>query len=490
MSAHRMTLPSRKVTFSQLVAFFQKFIYPYPRLLVVVLMFVIGIISIYGYGVLNYDAVLAMYAKRTNTEISPTAVSPALVAIIPTSVTAAYVLMLTLHALCGYVLLSIGKQFGLGQISLWALVFLLSSHLLLNDYRQYIFIAPLYWLLCLLALWAMSAPRLPWHARLGLAMVCMYFAAGINVIAWAWVLLLLPLFWVFRTRDTELTLSFAWFCAGSYLVVVVLFFLPHVLGQFSGYRTLMSLIENRQSNIDDVGQMLSSAWLRDEDSVMSFLFLSAGSFTVVLLRTLFSLGFVSLFLLIYAGLKRQFAFLPDKTLRVLLTVIAIDIALTAMYLFIRPDYASSAFFIQVLLLLLLAAPGLAYVFRKLQQGRYDAHWQLMIGWIIVGYVMSGTVSFGPSNTYLREAGEAYRQHEFVSNHAKIMFYGDKNPLDTSFSLSDTDNQTHAAYDDQWVLYQLGRDKTLPKALQTRQPVEIYVNRHDDKVLVFAPKRTR
>lgn len=484
MSAKLMTLPSRKVTISLLSAFFLKFIYPYPRVFAVLLTFVIGIISIYSYGVLNYDAVLAMYAKRANVAVAPIAVSPALVAIIPKSVVAAYTLMLILHAMCVYALLSIGKQFGLGQLSLWALIFLLSSHLLLNDYRQYIFMAPLYWLLCLLALWLLSASRLLWQAKVVLALGCLYLAAGINIVAWAWVLLLPPLFWSFRNRETELTPSFLWFCVGYYVVVLALFLLPHILGQLSGYHALTSLIENRQRNIDDVGQMLSSAWLRDEDSVMSFLFLGAGSFTVVLLRTLFSLGFVSVFLLIYAVSKRQFAFLPDKTVRLLLTLIGIDIALTAMYLFIRPDYASSAFFIQVLLLLLLAAPGLAYVFRKLQQGRYDAHWQLMIAWIIVGYVISGIVPFGPSNTYLREAGEAHRHHTFLSNHAKVLFYGDKSPLKDSASFL----HMHTIPDNQWVLYQLGRDKALPAALQTRQPVEVYANRHDDKVLVFAPKR--
>lgn len=401
-------------------------------------------------------------------------------------VRAGHALMICCHALLMALLLLIAKQLYFAKPSRWALILLLLAHSSYNDFRAYIIVEPLFWCCWLLAIYVLL---LYYRQRTILAIAVWFFtflfATQFVVAAWFW-LLLFPfgaLVWKPWRRK-----SVAYALLGYTAIVTILLFLPVHRGE-TPLQWLMATWADNPDSLSAVLGLNQSNWVKEENSLMAGVFVFSGATSLVVIRTLISLGIACVGLAVYALLRRQYAIVDSDRLRILLYVAVFDLLISVVLFVIDKDNDSLVSFSVSLLLFFLAALGLSYVFKKMVNANYSRLTVLVIVWCLVAYIASGLIIFGPRKDYLRGAGEFAQQYQdlpLYSNDPFFLYYAAENPNRTTAW-----EAIQVATDDYgfYYAYEKNRNRDLPQTLQAYTPIDRFANQRGDSLLIyrFLPK---
>lgn len=393
----------------------------------------------------------------------------------------AYLVMVVTHALITGILILMARRLGFSLLTQWAFILLLLSHPNYNDFRVYIIIEPLFWLLWLAAIYCL----LRWHRdrsvlAITLWLTLLLIGTYLSVVGWFW-LLLFPfgaLFWKPWRRK-----SVAYALLGYALIVGVLLFLP----LYQGEAPIQWFMESVINNPNELAQVLSldNNWVKEDDHLLSGVFIFSGASSLIIIRLLIMLSIVSLFLLIYAILKKQYQIINHNLLRIIVYAIVFDLFISIVLMILAKDGESVMSFSTVFLCLFFSALGLSYVFKKMQAGHYSRLTVLVIVWCLVAYIANGFIIFGPKKDYIKTAAQTfiaqYPTATVYSNDALFAFYTGNSPDDIIESdytplLKSKDNTYYA--------YAQSRKKSLPKRWQAQTPLAIFANQRGDRLLIF------
>lgn len=397
-------------------------------------------------------------------------------------VTAGYWVMVVTHALIVAVVVLIAQQLSFSLLSQWALLFLLLAHSNYNDFRTYITIEPLFWLLWLSAIYVL----LRWHRSqsvmaIGLWLILLLIATRLNVAAWFW-LLLFPfgaLMWKPWRRK-----SVAYALLGYAVVVGVLLFLP-LYHNYSPWSWLQKTVLNNPNLLAEV-LSLDNNWVKNNDPVLSGIFVISGASSLILVRLLIMLSIAGVGLAIYGVQKRQYQMMTHDKLRIVVYAIGFDVFISVILLVLGEDKASILSFSTIFLCLLFSASGLSYIFKKIQAGHYSRLSVLVIVWCLVAYIASGFIIFGPKHGYRKAAADFfvahYPQQVIGSNDSAFLFYTGSNPNDITESddvIALSKQQRPKFYG-----YVKSRKKQLPIAWQGIEPIAIFSNPRGDQLRIY------
>lgn len=395
---------------------------------------------------------------------------------------AGHVLMVVVYAGIALLMVLIARLFGFALVTQWALIFLLLSHPTFNDFRSYIIVEPLFWLLWLLAIyWLLKLYKT--HTILGifLWLGILLLATRLSVAAWFW-LLLFPfgaLFWRPWRRK-----SVAYALLGYALVVGVLLFLPLYQGH-SAFSWLQESIIANPEPLFNALRLSNNNWVKEGDTLMSGVFVFSGATSLIVMRAGISLSIACVILAVYAVVKKQQQVFKYDYLRIIIYAIIFDFFITVILLLLSADNTSVLSFSVCFLLLLFSALGLSYVFKKIYLGQYSRPHVVVIIWCLVAYFASGFIIFGPKQDYLKEAGKDFLQHHpqdtVYSNDSYFLFYANKNPattmqLETAIGLSHTSSFYYA--------HRQSRKRELPISLQPIKPIKTFANERGDRLILY------
>lgn len=474
---------------------FIKKIYQYPLISLILLAVLSNIYLILDYQVVNRSSLSMLWSlahpDATGVSLADVTLAKMISALAwltgLSHVTAAYLLMLFCHTGIALLLLLIARFLGFSTVSQWALIFLLLSHPNYNDFRSYIIIEPVFWLLWLLAIYTL----LRLHKTQTILSISLWLgiflcATRISVAGWFW-LLLFPfgaLFWRPWRRK-----SVAYALLGYAGIVTVLLFSPIYYGD-SAIRWLQESILSNPEPLFNALRLSNNNWVQEGDTLMSGVFVISGASSLILVRTLISLGVAGIFLAIYAMLKRQYRIIHYDYWRIIIYAMIFDFFIAVVLLILSADNVSVLSFSLTFLLLLFAALGLSYIFKKMHSGRYSRLSILVIIWCMVAYFAAGFIIFGPQQEHLKRGGLAFLQKHpdkpVYSNDSHFLFYADKNP---GVTLLPQSAQALASYQSLYYAYSKNRRVELPAFWQNLTPQVRFANRHGDELLVFYLKKS-
>lgn len=468
-------------------------IYQRPLLSGVVLSVLTSLYLIYDFAIVNYGA-LDMLWNIIQHNASPDSVplrvaGSELIAVISAwlsvdVVFAGHFLMVVVHALITAVLLLIARRLEFSQMTQWALILLLLSHPNYNDFRAYIIVEPLFWLLWLAAVYCL----LRWYRQRSILAIVLWLSllligTYLSIAGWFW-LLLFPfgaLFWKpWRRKSVGYTLL------GYAVIVGVLLFLP----LYQGVSPIEWLMQSVVHNPNPLAEVLSldNNWVKEEDRLLSSIFVLSGASSLIIVRLLIMLSIASLFLLVYAVLKKQYSIIESNLLRIMVYAVVFDVFISVVLLVLAKDGESILSFSTVFLCLFFSALGLSYVFKKMRAGHYSRLMVLVIVWCLVAYVANGFIIFGPKKDFLKTAAQEFvATHPTVtvhSNDALFLFYAGRSPDDVIESeYTPLLNSKGSAY----FAYSKSRKRDLPQRWQGLTPLATYANRRGDQLLIFPLK---
>lgn len=395
---------------------------------------------------------------------------------------AGYGLMAVAYTLIAVLMLLIARGLRCSLLTQWALIFLLLSHPSFCDFRSYILIEPIFWVLWLLAVYLLIIGYREHTVWVICAWLVIFLVAGlINIAAWFW-LLLFPFGALFWKPWRRRSVSYALLCYAA--LVAVLLFLPLYQGQ-SAISYLQETLLNNPDFIANALSLPNNNWVRDGDGLMSGVFVVSGASSLVLIRTLISLSGACLVLLVYAVMKKQYRVLNSDHLRLLIYLIVFDLFISIALLILGQDSESILSFSTCLLLLLFSALGLSYVFKKMATEQYSRLSVLVIVWAMVAYFASGFIIFGPKQEHLKHAGQYFSTHfpnnVVYSNDDYFLFYSGDNPDNT---LMPQAAEELSEITDFYYAYNRHRKVNLPTFWARQQPIKRFANRHGDELLIY------
>lgn len=398
---------------------------------------------------------------------------------------AAYVLMIVCHVGISLLLLLIAQRLSFSLQSQWALIFLLLSHPTYCDFRSYILIEPIFWLCWLLGV-CILLYFYKKHTIISIFswLIIFLLATQLSVAAWFW-LLLFPfgtLIWRPWRRK-----SVAYALLGYAVVVSALICLP----VYQGTSPLNWFLETVVSNPEPILEVLrlnNNNWIQEGDTLMSSIFILSGATSLVLVRMLISFGVASFFLSTYAMLKKQYAIIVSDYLRIIIYALLFDFFIAVILLILAADNTSVLSFSSCFLLLLFAALGLSYVFKKLQTNSYTRLSSLVIVWCLVAYFASGFIIFGPKRVYLKKAANQLsavttQTDTIYSNSDYFLFYTGKNPNQIT-PLAEIMGRVKNEQEPLYYAFDKNRHGDLPELLKPYVPLMTFANRHGDKVMIY------
>ncbi len=379
------------------------------------------------------------------------------------------------------VLMAMARFLSFSLISQWALIFLLLSHPSFNDFRSYIIVEPLFWLCLLVALYILFRFHRS-HSLFAIFswLMILLLASRLSVAAWFW-LLLFPfgaLFWKPWRRK-----SVGYALLAYALIVGVLMVLPI----YYGVSPFQWLKESILSNPEILSQVLSleNNWTQEEDGFMKGVFVFSGASSLIIVRLLISFGIVCAFLVVYSITRKQYKMIKADYLRIIAYAILFDVAISVVLFVLSKDSSSILSFSPSLLLMLLAAQGLSYVFKKMNIGAYSSHKVLVIVWCLVAYFASGFIIFGPKKVYLRLAGGASVAEQsnlpIYANSDYYLFYA-KADMKNYLSPESAIYQSH--YKKIQYAYSKNRHHSIPEVLLPYRPIKQFSNRHGDTIFIY------
>lgn len=468
-----------------------RLLYHYPLPLGMLLSVLTGIYLIYDVAVVNYGALdmlwhIQQYQENTDSRVLSIPGTELIVLVSkffggPVVFSAHFVMIVT-HALITGVLILMTRRLGFSLSSQWAFLLLLLSHPNYNDFRVYIILEPLFWLLWLAAIYCL----LRWYRDRSILAIVLWLTllligTYLSVVGWFW-LLLFPfgaLFWKPWRRK-----SVAYALLGYALIVGVLLFLP----LYQGEAPIHWFMESVVNNPNELAQVLSldNNWVKEDDHLLSGVFIFSGASSLIVIRLLIMLSIASLFLLIYAVLKKQYQIINPNLLRIIVYAIGFDLFISIVLMILAKDGESVMSFSTVFLCLFFSALGLSYVFKKMQAGHYSRLTVLVIVWCLVAYIANGFIIFGPKKDYIKTAAQAfiaqYPTATVYSNDALFAFYTGNSPDDI---IDSEYTPLLKAKGDSYYAYSQSRKKNLPERWQAQTPLATFANQRGDRLLIFA-----
>ncbi len=464
-------------------------VYQHPLPGVIVLAVLSNLYLIANYGVVNRSAVSMLWAlahSNTVVDVSLLTFSQLITGVHWLTgldyVGSAHLLMIMAYTGIAVLMLLIADCLGFSLLTRWALIFLLLAHPNLCDFRSYIIVEPLFWLLWLLAIYLLlRLYRVHTILAIMLWLGIFLCATRLNVAAWFW-LLLFPfgaLLWKpWRRR------SVAYALLGYALTVGVLLFLP-IYNGVSPINWLQETVIANPQPLFDALRLKDNNWVKEGDTLMSTVFVLSGASSLIIIRTIIGLSIACLLLAVYGVYKKQYRVINYDYLRMIVYAIIFDFMIAVTLLILSADRSTVLSFSINLLLLLFAAQGLSYVFKKMFSGRYSRLTVLVIVWCIVAYFASGFIIFGPRQSNVKTAGTAflnqYPQQIIYSENSQFLFYADKNP---ELTLSDIDAESLSEIADFYYAYNKNRHATLPAFWQSQKIVSRFANSHGDELIIF------
>lgn len=145
----------------------------------------------------------------------------------------------------------------------------------------------------------------------------------------------------------------------------------------------------------------------------------------------------------------------------------------------------------VMVILLLRANVVFYILQRLR-ALADIQ-QLVLFWLVVTFGLASMMSFGPSASYLREAGQWGQSAllPVMSNNRQVLFYAGRSPLvgGADYVADFAPQSALPSTEPHIMLYQHHRKALLPATWAPYQVVASFQNRHGDRVyaLRYSPK---
>lgn len=462
-------------------------IYTHPLISMLVLAVLTNLYLIADYEVVNRSALKMLWSLAHPDGVSENSILSQGIAAVHwltglDYVSSAHLLMIVAYTGIAVLLLLIADLLNFSLLSQWALIFLLLSHPNFNDFRSYIIVEPLFWLLWLLAIYNL----LCFHKQQTILSVFLWLgifllATRLSVAGWFW-LLLFPFGALFWKPWRRKSVSYA--LLGYAVTVGILLFLPIYHGVSPIHWLQESILANPQPLFETL-RLNNNNWVKDGDTLMSAVFVFSGAASLILVRVMVGLGIACLFLLGYAVVKKQYQVIHYDYLRIIVYAIIFDFFIAVVLLILSADQSTVLSFSMTFLLLLFAALGLSYVFKKMSSGRYSRLTVLVIVWCMVAYFASGFIIFGPRQEHLKRAGLSFIKDNpkaiIYSNNEQFLFYADKNP---KVSLSVSTAESLADNEQFYYAYAKNRHADLSDFWQSKEPISRYANSHGDELLIY------
>ncbi len=464
---------------------FIHYIYRFPLYSGICLSMLTSLYLIHDYGVVNRSSLARLWRLQYSDGATHDALDSIILAISTLFrldvVTSGYVLMVICHALLIALLLAIARLLYFSKLSRWALILLLLAHPSYNDFRSYIIIDPLFWCGWLLAIYLLLAN---YKKKTVLSIVLWFILflslTKISVAAWFW-LLLFPFGALLFKPWRRKTVAYA--LLGYALIVAILLFLPIYGGQSPMTWFVATVVENPNSLVEVLG-LDRNTWIKEENTLMAGVFVFSGATSLVMIRSVIVFGAICTVLGWYAVVRRQYQIVDAERFRMLTYVCFFGIFISVVLLVLDKDSGTIVSFSFILLLFLLAALGLSYVFQKMLSGQYSKLATLVIIWCLVAYIASGFIIFGPKKDYLATAGtdgRTYTDYPLYSNDPFYLFYAGKDPSRLS---QWQDLEKASAEHSFYYAYEKNRNKPLPETLSALKPIKTYANSRGDKLLLY------
>ena len=136
-----------------------------------------------------------------------------------------------------------------------------------------------------------------------------------------------------------------------------------------------------------------------------------------------------------------------------------------------------------------------YALQRVKSGRIPPQRLLILAWLMVAYALASIITFGPSLTYLREAGEWARQQRgssrVFSNSLTALYYGGGAPFRNSDGFAEMGNAVSHYYDistgDLYIHIQGRNNPQQPEDFELFDILHTFANERGDKAYILRPK---
>lgn len=136
-----------------------------------------------------------------------------------------------------------------------------------------------------------------------------------------------------------------------------------------------------------------------------------------------------------------------------------------------------------------------YALQRVKSGRIPPQRLLILAWLMVAYALASIITFGPSLTYLREAGEWTRQQHaggrVFSNSLTALYYGGGAPFRNSDGFAEMGNAVSHYYDistgDLYIHIQGRNNPQQPDDFELFDILNTFANERGDKAYILRPK---
>ena len=135
-----------------------------------------------------------------------------------------------------------------------------------------------------------------------------------------------------------------------------------------------------------------------------------------------------------------------------------------------------------------------YALQRVKSGRIPPQRLLILAWLMVAYALASIITFGPSLTYLREAGEWAQQHaggRVFSNSLTALYYGGGAPFRNSDGFAEMGNAVSHYYDistgDLYIHIQGRNNPQQPEDFELFDILHTFANERGDKAYILRPK---
>lgn len=157
---------------------------------------------------------------------------------------------------------------------------------------------------------------------------------------------------------------------------------------------------------------------------------------------------------------------------------------------------SDLYYTPITMLTLWLASGVVfYALQRVKSGRIPPQRLLILTWLLVAYALASIITFGPSLTYLREAGEWARAQNgkgrVFSNSLTALYYGGGAPFRGGDGFAEMGNAVSRYYDigaDDLYIHIQGRNNPQPpQDLELFDVLHTVANERGDKALILRLK---
>ena len=209
------------------------------------------------------------------------------------------------------------------------------------------------------------------------------------------------------------------------------------------------------------------------------------------------IGPVIVLLVVLAVTRRAMNTVLERWVRLFFTLsLGYFWAMAALAFMYYDALPSDLYYTPITMLTLWLVSGVVfYALQRVKSGRIPPQRLLILAWLTVAYALASIISFGPSLTYLREAGEWVQQQRgngrVFSNSLTALYYGGGAPFRNGEGFAVMGNAVSHYYDigadDLYIHIQGRKNPQPPQDIELFDTLRTFANERGDTAYILRPK---